>query len=369
MSPGFHVRNAISNAFMLFAAGGNPAQMAKGLDLSRRWIEASKNNINVDDWIKSLPQSEQLIARGTIEAAAASGGGQINDFLSEVTPFGTKFMKEKGRWIEQHSRFVLAYDGVASGMTPQQASARVKRYLIDYQDISSLDSVMRQIVPFWMWTSRNFPMQLQNMWTNPRSYQIFNSIKRNMSDDQEGDIVPEWMVKAGAFKLPFGTDLYATPDIGFNRLGQQLEEFVTPSKYMANVNPLLRVPLELMNDKQYFSGKQFSKNPVEVSGGSSEFLQPLLQLLGYGQTTEDGRKFVSDKAYYGLTSLLPTLGQAERLIPSKTSAAGGVPWNALLGLAGAPVKQNTESYMLGELARRKSLAQAEVSKERTLKGE
>ena len=369
LSPGFHVRNAISNAFMLFAAGGNPAQMAKGLDLSKRWIEASKNNINVDDWIKSLPQSEQLIARGTIEAAAASGGGQINDFLSEVTPFGTKFMKEKGRWIEQHSRFVLAYDGIASGMTPQQASARVKRYLIDYQDISSLDSVMRQIVPFWMWTSRNFPMQLQNMWTNPRSYQIFNSIKRNMSDDQEGDIVPEWMVKAGAFKLPFGTDLYATPDIGFNRLGQQLEEFVTPSKYMANVNPLLRVPLELMNDKQYFSGKQFSKNPVEVSGGSSEFLQPLLQLLGYGQTTEDGRKFVSDKAYYGLTSLLPTLGQAERLIPSKTSAAGGVPWNALLGLAGAPVKQNTESYMLGELARRKSLAQAEVSKEKALKGE
>ena len=369
LSPGFHVRNAISNAFMLFAAGGNPAQMAKGLDLSRRWIEASKNNINVDDWIKSLPEAEQLIARGTIEAAAASGGGQINDFLSEVTPFGTKFMKEKGRWIEQHSRFVLAYDGVASGMTPQQASARVKRYLIDYQDISSLDSVMRQIVPFWMWTSRNFPMQLQNMWTKPRSYQIFNSLKRNMSDDEEGDIVPDWMVKAGAFKLPFGTDLYATPDIGFNRLGQQLEEFVTPSKYMANVNPLIRVPLELMNDKQYFGGKQFSKNPVEVSGGSSEFLQPLLQMLGYGQTTPEGKKFVSDKAYYGLTSLLPTLGQAERLIPSNTSAAGGIPYNALLGLSGVPVKQNTESYMLGELARRKSLAQAEVSKERALKGD
>jgi len=369
LSPGFHVRNAISNAFMLFAAGGNPAQMAKGLEMSRSWIEASKNNINVDDWIKSLPEGEQLIARGTIEAAAASGGGQINDFLSEVTPFGTKFMKEKGRWIEQHSRFVLAYDGVASGMTPQQASARVKRYLIDYQDISSLDSVMRQIVPFWMWTSRNFPMQLQNMWTNPRSYQIFNSLKRNMSDNKEGDIVPDWMVKAGAFKLPFGTDLYATPDIGFNRLGQQLEEFVTPSKYMANVNPLIRVPLELMNDKQYFSGKQFSKNPVQVSGGSSKFLQPLLQMLGYGQTTPEGKKFVSDKAYYGLTSLLPTLGQAERLIPSKTSAAGGIPYNALLGLSGVPVKQNTESYMLGELARRKSLAQAEVSKERALKGD
>ena len=371
LSPGFHVRNAISNSFMLFAAGGNPATMMKGLEMSRRWIEASKNNLDINQWIKTLPVSEQEIVRGAVEAAAASGGGMINDFLSEVTPFGTKFMKEKGRWIEQHSRFVLAYDGVARGMTPQQASARVKRFLIDYQDISTVDSVMRQIVPFWMWTSRNFPMQLQNMWTNPRSYQIYNSIKRNMTEkDEEGDdIVPTWMVNAGAFKLPFGTDLYASPDLGFNRLQEQAEQFVDPAKYFSNVNPLLRVPLEVMFDKKSFTGQNFSKNPVEVGGGASEVLQPLLQILGYGQTTPEGKKFVNEKAYYALTSLLPTLGQAERLVPSKTDGAGSFSPNVLAGLIGLPVKQNTAASMLSELARRKSLAQEVVSKERTLQGE
>lgn len=371
LSPGFHVRNAISNSFMLFAAGGNPATMMKGLEMSRRWIEASKNNLDINQWIKTLPVSEQAVVRGAVEAAAASGGGMINDFLSEVTPFGTKFMKEKGRWIEQHSRFVLAYDGVARGMTPQQASARVKRFLIDYQDISTVDSVMRQIVPFWMWTSRNFPMQLQNMWTNPRSYQIYNSIKRNMTEkDEEGDdIVPTWMVKAGAFKLPFGTDLYATPDLGFNRLQEQAEQFVDPAKYFSNVNPLLRVPLEVMFDKKSFTGQNFSKNPVEVGGGASEVLQPLLQILGYGETTPEGKKFVNEKAYYALTSLLPTLGQAERLVPSKIDGAGAFSPNVLAGLIGLPVKQNTSANMLSELARRKSLAQEVVSKERTLQGE
>lgn len=370
LSPGFHVRNAISNAFMLFAAGGNPATMMKGLDFSRQWIEASKSNLDVNQWIKTLPSAEQEVVRGAVEAAAASGGGMINDFLSEVTPFGTKFMKEKGRWIEQHSRFVLAYDGVASGMTPQQASARVKRYLIDYQDISTVDSVMRQIVPFWMWTSRNFPMQLQNMWTNPRSYQIYNSIKRNMTEDKnEGDIVPEWMVKAGAFKLPFGTDLYATPDLGFNRLQQQAEEFVNPSKYFGNVNPLLRVPLEVMMNRKSFTGQSFSDNPVQVGGGSSKVIQPLLQMLGYGQTNSEGNKFVSEKAYYALTSLIPTLGQAERLVPSKSDVTGAQRLNALYGYIGLPVKQNTERNMLSELARRKTLAQKVVSKQRTLEGE
>jgi hypothetical protein len=70
-----------------------------------------------------------------------------------------------------------------------------------------------------------------------------------------------------------------------------------------------------------------------------------------------------------LTSLLPTLGQAERLVPSKTDGAGSFSPNVLAGLIGLPVKQNTAASMLSELARRKSLAQEVVSKERTLQGE
>jgi hypothetical protein len=124
-----------------------------------------------------------------------------------------------------------------------------------------------------------------------------------------------------------------------------------------------------MFDKKSFTGQNFSKNPVEVGGGASEVLQPLLQILGYGQTTPEGKKFVNEKAYYALTSLLPTLGQAERLVPSKTDGAGSFSPNVLAGLIGLPVKQNTAASMLSELARRKSLAQEVVSKERTLQGE
>lgn len=365
LSPGFHLRNAMSNTFMAVASGANLVRLARGLKYSHSMLDELKKGGSFETWIAKLPATEQAMMRATLEATAASGGGLIDDFLSEITPLGTKHMKKVGRWIEQHSRFMLAYDGVAGGFTPQQAAARVKRFLIDYQDVSTLDATMRQIVPFWMWTSRNLPLQVTNMWLNPRAYQIYNAIKRNLRDDEEGDIVPQWMTEMGAFKLPFGNDLYATPDIGFNRVQQQINELADPSKFMANVNPMLRVPLELMGGKQFFSGREFSPNPIPVSGGISPVLQPLLEALGYGTTGPDGTKFVDDKAYYAIRNLIPFLGASERLVPTaQTGKAGSM--NPLLGFLGVPARQNTLQMQLGEIARRKRNVSRIASREKSM---
>lgn len=365
LSPGFHLRNALSNTFMAIASGANVFRLKQGLKYSSSMLEHMRSGKSFESWVLTLPANEQVVMRGTLEAAAASGGGLIDDFLSELPPPGTKHAKQLGRWIEHHSRFMLAYDGVAGGFTPQQAAERVKRFLIDYQDISSLDATMRQIVPFWMWTSRNLPLQLQNMWLNPRAYQIYNSIKRNLQDDEEGDVVPQWMREMGAFKLPFGDNLYATPDLGFNRIQQQVNELGDPSKFIANVNPALRVPLEAIAGKQFFSGREFSPNPVEVSGGISPVLQPLLQALGYGTTGPDGTKFVDDRAYRSIQNLIPFLGASERLVPSAQTGKNQS-LNALAGFLGIPMRENTADMQLGEIARRKRNASNISSRQKSL---
>ena len=252
LSPGFHVRNAMSNTFMLFAAGGSMKNLMQGLEISKQWIKASADGKTVEQWLSTIPAEKAGVVRDAFMAAAASGGGLTDDFMGQMLPFGTKTSKRFGQWIEQHSRFMLAYDGVMKGMDMNLSSARVKRFLIDYQDLSNADQLMRQIVPFWMWTSRNLPMQIQNMWANPRAYALYNNLKDNLSDDQEGDIVPGWMTEIGSFKLPFGKDLYATPDLGFNRVQQQVQELRDPQRLMGNVNPAIRVPLELLGWQTIF---------------------------------------------------------------------------------------------------------------------
>jgi hypothetical protein len=373
LSPGFHVRNAMTNTFMLFAAGGNPRFLSEGLDLSNQWIKASKGGATVEQWLGTLPKDKVGVVRDAFMAAAASGGGLTDDFMGQMLPFGTKTSKRAGQWIEQHSRFMLAYDGIMNGMDMNLSSARVKRFLIDYQDLSTADQLMRQIVPFWMWTSRNLPMQIQNMWANPRAYALYNNVKRNISDDEEGDIVPNWMSEIGAFKLPFGKDLYSTPDLGFNRVQQQVQELANPQRLMGNVNPAIRVPLELLGGKQYFTGREFSETPIEVQTGLTtpvaSILQPLLQGLGFGQTGADGRKFVSDAPYYGLRNLLPPVAVAERLLPSMETYQARGAINPLIGWLGIPTRQLKPQDVENEAYRRRLEIKSIERLKKVLEGE
>ena len=359
LSPGFHVRNSISNGFMLFAAGGNARYLTEGLQMSRSLNEASRAGKSVEQWIESLPIGKQVNARIAVRASFASGGGNAADNLRQLYMSGrminnplTRGSKGLGQWIEGHSRFMLAYDGAMQGMDFNTSAARVQRFLIDYEDVSTLDKSLRQIIPFWMWTSRNMPMQIQNIWLNPRAYQVYGNAKRNFRDDQEGDVVPVWMQEMGAWKLPFGQNLYATPDIGFNRLQSDVNMLQDPARFLSNVNPLIRLPIELTGERQLFSNKRFSKTPVEVSGGVGAALQPLMELLGYGETGPGGQKFVDDKAYYALRNLIPLLGRTESLSPSMPTDPGKSTANPLFGLFGAPFKEVNQQMQNNELLRR-----------------
>lgn len=368
LSPGFHIRNAMSNGFMLFAAGGNPLRLSEGLQWSRTWTEASKAGKTFDQWILTVPEASRENVKNAFLAAAASGGGMTEEVFAKGALWGTKTSRKVGQRLEQHSRFMLAYDGIAGGMDFHTATARVRRFLIDYENVSSADQVMRQIIPFWMWTSRNLPMQVQNIWLNPRAYQMYGAVKRNLRDDDEDVAVPQWMREIGAFKLPFGDNLYATPDFGFNRINAQVQEFKDPTRLLSNLNPLLRLPVELAGGRQLYSNRPFSDTPVEVEGGFSSVLQPLLEALGYGQTGPTGKKFVDDRAFYAVRNLLPFLATAERLNPSIPTYQQRGTGNQFLGFLGAPVRQVTGQMQAGERTRRDKELQKAVDEQIALGG-
>ena len=366
LSPGFHIRNAFSNFFMLFAAGGKPSTLLEGAKFSKLWTQMSAEGKTFEQFIAAVPEASRQKVSDAFMAAASSGGGMTDDAFREGALWGTKTSKKVGQWIEQHSRFMLAYDGIAQGMDFHTATARVRRFLIDYENLSAGDQVMRQIIPFWMWTSRNLPLQVQNIWMNPKPYQIYGAIKRNLTADKEGQPVPAWLEETGAFKLPFGKDLYATPDFGFNRINQQINEIRDPARYLSNLNPLLRLPIELSGNRQFYSNRPFSKTPVQVEGGLSSAFQPVMQALGYGETGPDGKKYVDDKAFYALRNLLPMVSTGERLIPSTPTYQQRGTLNQWLGFTGVPVRQNTPAMQESELKRRKQLLVDFLAKQRAI---
>ena len=372
-SPGFHVRNAISNGMMLFFGGGRGEFLKEGLVVSRKWNDAQAAKKTWEQFLQELPEAQRVHANVARMSTAASGGGVYSDAFNDIRNGdqwwnfkALKLSQQFGQFADDHARFIFGYDASMQGFDVGMAAARTKRFFVDYQDVSTADKALRQVIPFWMWTSRNLPLHVQNMWMNPKPYAIYNSIVRNMRDDKEGDVVPNYFRELGAFKLPFGKDLYANPDLGFNRIGTTLNEFSDPARLMSNVNPAIRVPIELMGNRQLYSNRPFSSTPVQVEGGLGSVLQPLAQALGMGTTNTKGEKFINDKFFYGTRSVIPTLGTLERLVPSTEAYQQRGTTNQWLGWAGAPVKQVTEQMKASEFTRLKKSLEAFMNEQKAI---
>jgi len=364
-TPGFHVRNSISNAFMMMAAGGNPLRLSAGLRAWRQLENALKSGVSIERHIASLPADEAVRVRGAYFALMASGGGLASEVNLQVgnklyVNRFTKGMQKAGKIADDHARFMLAYDGIAGGMDGLTAAARVKRFMVDYEDTSTADAVMRQIVPFWMWTSRNLPLQMQNIFLNPKPYRYYTNITNNLRDEENDANLPKYLREVGAFALPGGKS-YVSTDLPFSRIGQQLEQLQSPRRLFADVNPLLRVPLEVaLADKKFYSDIPFKEGLQPVDGFTGPLASYLAQPFGQGGTTKDGQRGVTDKALYTLTNTVPLLGQFERLVPSTETGKKRGMYNRLAGYTGIPVRELTDAMKMQELERRLY----EISKQR-----
>ena len=311
MTPGFHVRNALANAVKLVFMGAEFRNMTEATPLYIDWMKASRAGTQYEDWVLTKPLELREVLRTARKSMFGSGGGiftvDFKDAVGGSRLWDNKLVRFNAKWGQEsdnYSRFVLGFDSAKSGMDVGMAQARTKRAFFDYEDLSEVDAVMRQIVPFWLWTSRNLIFELQNQWLNPKPYQIYRSIMRNMRDpDYETSEYPSPFVREiGGIKLPFGDNLYLAPDLGFTRTPQQLGELFDPIRYTNNLNPLLKIPLEEFLGRSVFTGNSLD-NPQE-------------------------------RLIHILKGFVPPVQMGDRLIGSEGDAAK----NAWLSFVGSPVR-------------------------------
>lgn len=374
LSPGFHVRNSISNVFSLFAAGSDIANMREGFRLWRMMDAEISRGGTIQSFVNSLPADKQEFARVAAETVYGLGHTRIDDALAGFSKKGNRitdnallsFSRSKGNKVESSARYMLAYDSLVRGFTPDQSFNRTRRFLVDYQERTLLDEIMRDIVPFWTWMSRNLPLQVVNRWANPKPYLFYQKIQKNLQYGQEEDtLLPKYMgPDSGAINLGGGNVLM--PDLPFSRVNQQIEDLANPRKLMSYVNPGIRTPLELMFNTNTYTGAQFKDEFVPVAGVFAPLL-PLLQAAGQVEYNSQGQPVVRKKAMYALTNMIPPLSRAENLFPS-TAAGQEKAGNALNSFLGIPVKSVTPSMRNSEAYRRMMQLQALQQRSQNIEG-
>jgi hypothetical protein len=312
LSPGFHVRNLIGNTFQFVLAGGKIRNLEPATRLHFEWLKAYKQGVPWETFLKNVPEEYRLATDIGRDAMLGSGGGIFGDIYHGVNRGSKSYdwwlprkSQSLGQRSDNMSRFILGFDSAMQGMDVNAAIARVRKFYFDYEDLSTVDKAIKQIIPFWIWTSRNLPLQIENMWLNPKPYLIYDSFKRNLRDKEaeEAKPLPPWLEEVGAFQLP-GVSVYAAPDLNFTRVQQGLNQLVNPKKLGTNFSPLIRVPAEQILGQNLF-------NDQEISGARERLIAILQGVVVPAARTDN---------------LLNSYGKAKT--------------NAWLGFFGSPVKDN-----------------------------
>ena len=239
-------------------------------------------------------------------------------------------------------------------MSFDEAVARIRRVHFDYTDLSTMDEKVKRFVPFWIWTSRNIPLQVSQMITRPKAYVQYERLKREFPVNSEL-MVPSWIQKYGP--LGAGANAVLTPDLPMTRLADNLKQIATPSGLIGQMTPLLRVPAELWLGKQVALdipfGDKRTANGVEAALGK---LLNSLTGTEYAEIDADtGKVMIDPRVTYVIEQALPTLAQAFRVSGGKLGGKESLEerWlSSVLNWFGVPYREIGETQQRGEAIRR-----------------
>jgi hypothetical protein len=362
LTPGFHIRNALANSFVPFWAGAKFENMRTGLKYYVAWDKAKVTGVKWEDFLKTVPVEYRSALQIGRDSLFGSGGGIYSETFREqrgasrlYNNWLTNKSAKLGQISDNHARFVLGFDGGMQGMDTAMATARVRKFYFDYEDISQLDKDLKKIIPFWIFTKNNILTQAVNMWTSPQPYLKYESFKRNFRDAPPDNSDLNYVTRGGGWKLPFGGgEWYIAPDLGFNRVKADFTDMLQVGGLLEKTNPIIKTLGEQAIGKTT-KGREFGSDVAVDNSGILGALQPILEKIGLGGTTAEGTSGINDRFLTALTQQLPTLNYAERLFPSKTQQMPDVRLNAALGFAGLPIKRQGGSGQVSSVTQLQTL--------------
>ena len=261
-------------------------------------------------------------------------------------------------FISGARRFGLEDGGTA-------ASYLTKALHFDYADLSSFErDVLKNIIPFYTWSRRNFPLQFAALLNNPGKFNKLDFAKEelqsqfgaNGDEDPMADLVPEWMREKMGFVTRFNTaggpltiagPGFESPAFDLNRylaLGNPMEVANSVKREIVSAsNPLAKALFEGLTDVDTFTGGKFPAEGVPSPLG--ELPIPGLTFVG-----ADGKRMVNAQAYNIMKDIVPPLGMIARL--GSPSEADRRLSNWLSTFTGAPVSTLSTGQATAELRAR-----------------
>lgn len=277
VAPSYHIRNFAGNLWNNYLAGvNNPAPYVLAGEIQKFSVTGKlskpalwtlkKAGYGVDDIPKLIKEMEQhgVIGTGQYLGDIAQAIDSRIGKTSYINPLSQNFAGYKankliGGGVEDNAKIAHYIFKKAEGYGAKQAAESVKKFLFDYGDLTDTEKgLLKRIMPFYTWTSKNIPLQIQQFVENPGKFSKIATAKKDieqgvpqpdekyMSDYMKGNSPIRTKVDKDGNTLYFlsGAWLPATSALAF------LQDPVSNSLGM--VTPALKLPYENLTGKGTF---------------------------------------------------------------------------------------------------------------------
>lgn len=170
VSPSYHIRNVAGNLWNNYLAGVNPLFYGKAAKFQTKHL--TKGDEKLLDIAKSLGVIDEgwyasdIAQEITSKVAGVGGKGKFNPLSQNFGIY--KANRATGKTIENNARLAHWLSKISEGMTHEKAAESVKKFLFDYGDLTKTEkTVMKRIMPFYTWTRKNLPIQIEALYKQP----------------------------------------------------------------------------------------------------------------------------------------------------------------------------------------------------------
>jgi hypothetical protein len=297
--PAYHAKNVVGNLWNSYLGGlENPVRFGEAALFQ---VKLAKNNLDGEMLGRPVKELyEAMATRGVI--GEGQYGGDIARTLERQLGFnqstGLRRAAEVtagtdnpilragfkvGQELEDNARVALFFDQLKKGKSYDEAGRHVQKYLFDYGDLSPFErGVAKRVMPFYTWSRKNIPLQLESIVTHPDKINKINLAKNNIESQAEvpyEDQVPSYIQEAMPIYLPGSAKGQATA-FGLANLVPiaDLQVFTkyfntenapdiiekgklsnTASTVLGGVSPLIKAPIEYVTNYDFFRKKSIEE--------------------------------------------------------------------------------------------------------------
>jgi hypothetical protein len=182
-----------------------------------------------------------------------------------------------GRMVENNARLAMFTHLLKKGKTIEESVHLTKKYLFDYSDVTLFEKEwMRSAFPFYVWTRKNLPLQLEQAIKQPHIFSRIPKTTRAITEvglsEEElppREVIPKWILESSPVPVKRGNDGQLQFFLMRNWLpAMDVDEFITNDRRMRTafsmLSPMITVPMETVMKKNLFCDSNLE--------GSQEFL-------------------------------------------------------------------------------------------------